>query len=264
MKKIGLFVFIVLITGFWASDVAEASAYVTQAAGGEAISADDVGTNWTSLSPIIIREGMPGDVRVGDIIFVAPSGFEFNSEAVPDVAVSGSLGLSAHLTSVSHDQIKITVNQSSTAVLCTLIIGALAPIQVRPTSSILLQGNIYMSTSSVEGVIPGPVGTNFGSFQVVPSSKSEEASSQEPTTEDDTPADETPADETPADETPADDTPADGTPADDTPAEEGTPAEEPTVAEMEAFQTVLSDIKEQLVILLNQVLAMLQALLSTH
>ncbi len=70
--------------------------------------------------------------------------------------------------------------------------------------------------------------------------------------------------ETAPGETPADETPADETPADETPAEEGTPAEEPTVAEMEAFQTVLSDIKEQLVILLNQVLAMLRALLLTY
>lgn len=59
-------------------------------------------------------------------------------------------------------------------------------------------------------------------------------------------------------------TPAEGeTPADETPADE-TPAAEPTVAEMEAFQVVISNMREQLLILLNQVLAMIQALLLTY
>jgi len=60
-----------------------------------------------------------------------------------------------------------------------------------------------------------------------------------------------------------DETPADETPADETPADE-TPAAEPTIAEMEAFQVVISNMREQLVILLNQVLVMLQALLSNY
>lgn len=166
MKK-ALFFLWIIISLFLLASFVEAGVYITPATGGENILINTVGGSWTSLGPIIIREGMPGDIKTGDTIFVIPDGFEINTQSSPSVVVSGGTELTTHLSSVSSREIRITVDQPSVVTSHTLTLGNITPIKVRPTSSNLPSGNIYISTSTIEGVLSGPNGTSFGKLQTI-------------------------------------------------------------------------------------------------
>ncbi len=147
---------------------AMAAATVTPAAGGGAISADDTGGDWTTLGAITISEGGAGDIDDGVFVLTIPAGFEFNPASAPDVAVTGSTPELAANTPAVIDATTITVTvtaNSSTEADNDMIIGAVNPIQVRPTAGTpLASGNIELSAGTIVGVTGAD---NFGTLTMV-------------------------------------------------------------------------------------------------
>ena len=149
-----------------------AVANVTPAAGGGAISADTSagapGQAWTTLGPITIAEGAPGDIDDGIFILTIPSGFEFNVASAPDVAITGAtpqLAANSPAT-ITATTIEVMVTDESTIEADTLTIGGVTPIQVRPTAGTpLANGNITMTAGTIAGVVLNA--TNFGTLNEV-------------------------------------------------------------------------------------------------
>lgn len=164
-----IFIGLLAATGF-----VRAGVYLTPATGGEAISLVDVGGDWTELSAIIFQEGMSGDIGVGDLILMLPEGFEFNLSDLPGISVSGGTELLAHLGAVSANEMKINITQISAATPHALKIGETSPLLVRPTGASPVGGDLYLASSNVQGIAPGPAGTSLGTLQSIAVEPAEE------------------------------------------------------------------------------------------
>ncbi|MCK4243169.1 MAG: hypothetical protein KAX23_06440, partial [Dehalococcoidia bacterium] len=164
VMRIGIPVVMALFLILALASPAAATVTVTPAGGEGAISADDFGGAWTTLTAIVITEGSAGDIAVGDFVLTIPSGFEFNTGSAPDVVVTGA-GLAANSpAAITATTITVTVTSASTAA-GTLTIGGATPIQVRPTQGTpLASGNILMTSGTIAGV-DGT--TNFGTLTEV-------------------------------------------------------------------------------------------------
>jgi len=164
---------------FILSSVAVSAATVTLATGGGAISADDVGGAYTTLTGPALAETAASDIKAGTIILQIPSGFEFDTGS-PAVTVllertagsgpdtkninSAANGTSLNITSVNTTVIVFTVlNVSNGGVRNRL---TWQNVRVRPTAvSPLASGNITkMGTSVIASVSNG---TNLGTLTEV-------------------------------------------------------------------------------------------------
>lgn len=167
---------LVLLTGslFVFYHVAFAAATVTAATGGSAISADDTGGSWTTLTGPTITEGANKDVGTGTIVLSAPSGFEYNTGVTVTATITLDQGSKTCFTFTSTtatpgtSTITFTVNaQDGTggnpATTCHV---TFSNIQVRPTAGTpLASGNItHTGTASITGVTGS---TNFGTLTEV-------------------------------------------------------------------------------------------------
>ena len=138
------------------------------ATGGEAISADDANSAYTSLTGPRITEDVAGELTgSGTIVLNAPSGFEWDTGgAAPSVTVQEAYGtstaLTASFTSRTSSALTFTIGteSNSSSQPGELIFGG---IRVRPTStSVPNTGNITNSGTT------GPGGsTNFGTLTMV-------------------------------------------------------------------------------------------------
>ncbi|MBN1693274.1 MAG: hypothetical protein JW845_06950, partial [Dehalococcoidales bacterium] len=164
---------LVLVLGFSLITVtpAQAAVTITEATGGDTISADtnsNGGTGaWTTLGAITIAEGAPGDIDDGTFVLTIPAGFEFNPASAPDVAIIGTQLAANTPADIDATTITVTVTANSTSENDTMTIGGVTPIQVRPTSGgpPLANGNITMTSGNVSGVVHGT--TNFGTLTEV-------------------------------------------------------------------------------------------------
>ena len=169
-----------------------ATATVTPATGGSAISADTTGGSYAALAGPIILEGATADIGTGTIILNAPSGFNFNTVASSvtatrtDVAGTGCNPSRRLLINAGASQIvtptatTITINITRiTSSGCRNII-TWTGIQVRPTAGTpLASGNIVKTgTSSIVGVTNSV--TNFGALTEVAGAKNKLAFTTEP------------------------------------------------------------------------------------
>ncbi len=113
---------------------------------------------YTDLPAIVITETAFGEIGEGTIILNVPTGFEFRTTPDPDVAVTGA-ELVAAFTSITVNQLTVTVTTASTTAPNILTIGGVSAIGVRPTQGKpLASGDIVMdgtSTSTIVGVTPG-------------------------------------------------------------------------------------------------------------
>lgn len=138
---------------------------ITAATGGEAISADDANTTYTSLTGPIIQEGFAGElVSGGTIILTAPTGYEWNTSVSPSLSVSAAYGgstlLAASYTSITASQITFTITTSSTSNPGQIQFSGL---EIRPTTGVLPNtGNILNTGSTGLGG-----GTNYGSLSMI-------------------------------------------------------------------------------------------------
>lgn len=161
-------------------NAAEASANVTAATGGGAISMETTsaagGTGaWTGLSGPVVTENADGDVGTGTVVLTAPTGFAFrtgvnvtvtvgnvnaNAEKVATASCPGSSSASASVTPTT---ISIAVCQASSNNKKSTMTWS--GIEVRPTaSSGLPNGNITMTSGTIAGVSGT---TNFGTLATV-------------------------------------------------------------------------------------------------
>ncbi|NQV15365.1 DUF2341 domain-containing protein [bacterium] len=137
------------------------------ATGGDAISADDANTTYSTLTGPRITEDVAGELALGGtIVLNAPTGYEWNTGATPTVSVQEAYGTSTTLVvssaSISSSQISISITTESSGVSQPGEV-IFSGIQVRPTSAIVPNtGNITNSGTT------GPGGsTNFGTVTML-------------------------------------------------------------------------------------------------
>ncbi|MCX6120398.1 MAG: hypothetical protein NTX44_02110 [Ignavibacteriales bacterium] len=147
--------------------IAGAVGTVTAATGGGAVSADNTGVTYTSLTGPVYQEGATGQVTTGTLVLNVPSGYIFDTGGTqPTVSVGHVSGTGSDITisavTTTSTQISFTVNSSSTS----SVINSLTwqNIRIRPTAGTpLASGNITSSgTSTLVGVSHGS--TNFGTL----------------------------------------------------------------------------------------------------
>ncbi|MFP4468599.1 MAG: DUF2341 domain-containing protein [Bacteroidales bacterium] len=144
---------------------------LTPARGGEAISADDAGGDFTTLTGPIIKEGFRGELVDGETIQLrAPAGFEWDTGGTdPQAAISpvygGITDLQVSFTSRDSKYVTFTVAQASNASSGSRI-GQVnfSGLRIRPsTTEVPNEGNIRNTGST------GQAGsTNYGSLTMVP------------------------------------------------------------------------------------------------
>mgnify|MGYP001627774361 CR=1 FL=1 len=154
---------------------------LTAATGGEAISADDANTAYTSLSGPRVQESFAGEfTNGGTFIFNAPAGFEWDDSNLPAPSASvlpafgGSTTLSIGFTSRTTSQITFTVSAESTTNPGEI---TFSNFRVRPTTGTLPNtGNITNTgTTGLGG------STNYGQLTMVPGTQVEMKFTQQPT-----------------------------------------------------------------------------------
>ncbi|MEP0005380.1 MAG: DUF2341 domain-containing protein [Balneola sp.] len=139
---------------------------ITPAEGGEAISADDANTSYTSLTGPVIQEGFPGELTAsGTIVLKAPTGYEWNTGTSPGVSIApaygGSTTLASTFTSITSSNITFTINTESSSNPGQITFSGL---QVRPTTGTLPNtGTITNIGTTGQGGA-----TNYGSLVMVP------------------------------------------------------------------------------------------------
>jgi len=141
---------------------------LAQATGGEAISADDANTTYTTLTGPRITEDVAGELtNGGTLIFTAPSGYEWDtSGTLPSVIAQEAYGTSTSLvasyTSRTSSQVTFTVDAISTVASQPgeLVFSGL---QIRPTS-----GTVPNTGNITNNGTTGPNNTtNFGTMTMV-------------------------------------------------------------------------------------------------
>lgn len=151
------------------------------ATGGEAISADDAGITWTTLSGPRVTEEFEGQLSVGGTgILKVPAGYEWDTGgADPSVSVQPAYGTTTSLactyTSRTASEVTFTINTASTVASSPgeIIISGL---RVRPTSGIMPNtGNI-----SNVGTTGGGELTNYGTLTMVAGTPTKVVYTQEP------------------------------------------------------------------------------------
>ncbi|NQT62804.1 MAG: DUF2341 domain-containing protein [Candidatus Marinimicrobia bacterium] len=152
------------------------------ATGGEAISADDAISTYTTLTGPRITEDVTGDLTLGGtIVFTAPSGYEWDTAgALPSVTAQEAYGtstlLAASYTSRTSSEVTFTIDAISTIASQP---GELtfSGLQIRPTTGMVPNtGNI--SNSGTTG--PNSI-TNFGTITMVAGTPTKVVYTQEPT-----------------------------------------------------------------------------------
>ena len=143
---------------------------LTPAKGGEAISADDIGASFTTLSGPIIKEGFRGQLSAGGtFVLKVPDGFEWDTggsdpSALVGPVYGGSTDLAVSFTSRTSEEITFTITQSSSASPGSRI-GQIdfSGLRVRPTTGQLPnEGNILnIGTTGFAGQ------TNYGTLTMV-------------------------------------------------------------------------------------------------
>jgi hypothetical protein len=144
-----------------------ASATVTVATGGTAISADSGATGGTgayaTLSGPRFTEGAAGDIGLGTIVLGAPAGFSFDpTSGSATKSGTGCLGLAFAAPVVTTSSVTLTVTAASTA-KCVL---AFTGLRVRPNARTpLAAGPIVLGGTAV--VAGAPAGTSVGTLTEV-------------------------------------------------------------------------------------------------
>ncbi len=154
---------------------------LTAATGGEAISADDANTTYTTLTGPRVQESFAGEfANGGTFIFNAPAGFEWDvTGGTPSASVlpafGGSTTLAVGFTSRTSSQITFTISAASSANPGEITFQNL---RIRPTTGILPNtGNITNTgTTGLGG------STNYGQLTMVPGTEVAMKYAQQPAT----------------------------------------------------------------------------------
>src|SRR5205823_456626 len=148
---------------------AQAAVSITAATGGSAISADNTGGTWTTLTGPVLDESAGKEIGTGTIVLNAPSGFVFDTASTVTATVTRTAGAGTALTLSSStatptaSTITFTVSaQDSTGATFSRI--TFSNIRVRPSAGTpLASGNITKTgTSAYTGS-----STNYGTLTEV-------------------------------------------------------------------------------------------------
>lgn len=156
-----------------------ATATVTPATGGSAISADTTGGTYTSLIGPIVSEGATGDIGTGTIILNVPSGFIFDTDGTaPTVLVNRISGAGSNVLNINDlaNGSTISVTRTTTQLIITIsdntggsVTNSLTwqNVRVRPSAvTPLASGNIVKTGTSVITGVTNSV-TNLGTLTEV-------------------------------------------------------------------------------------------------
>lgn len=154
---------------------------LTAATGGEAISADDANTTYTTLTGPRVQESFAGEfTNGGTFIFNAPAGYEWDTGGLnPTASVlpgfGGSTALDISFTSRTSSQIRFTIIAESIANPGEITFSGF---RVRPTTGVLPNtGNITNTgTTGLGG------STNYGTLTMVAGTQIEMEFTQQPST----------------------------------------------------------------------------------
>ncbi|MCW3120658.1 MAG: C-terminal target protein, partial [Flavipsychrobacter sp.] len=143
---------------------------VTQGTGGTGICPSTATTggspSYTSISGIVIGEGVSGDFAVGTttITLTAPGGWQFNTAAPPSFTTPPG-DIASVSSSYSGGNLVFVVTVTGTATTDQITINNL---QVEPTSTSASPGYIYASSISpaLSGVATGSSGTDFANVSI--------------------------------------------------------------------------------------------------
>ncbi|MCG8373730.1 MAG: T9SS type A sorting domain-containing protein, partial [Balneolales bacterium] len=153
---------------------------ITPATGGEAISADDANTTYTSLSGPFIQEGFFQELTFGGtIVLNAPTGYEWNTSGTYGVTITPAYGglttLDASFTSITSTELTYTIDDTSRS---TSSPGQLefTGLQIRPTSGSLPNtGDITNTGTTGQGG-----DTNYGTLTMIPGTQDSLSFVQQP------------------------------------------------------------------------------------
>lgn len=174
---------VAVLLAFCISRTVFATATITPATGGSAISADTAGGLYTELTGPVISEGATADIGTGSIIVDVPSGFVFDTGGIaPTVLVTrigGSGPNNRNINNLASGSM-IAVTVSTTQLIITItdttssgVTNSLTwqGVRARPSAGTpLASGNmIKTGTSAIVGVADGV--TNFGTLTEVAGAK---------------------------------------------------------------------------------------------
>ena len=154
---------------------------LTAATGGEAISADDASTTYTTLSGPRVQESFIGEyTSSGTFVFRAPTGFEWDTGgSAPSASVApafgGSTNLAISFTGRTSNEITFTVTTPSSTNPAEITFSGF---RVRPTTGVLPNEGIITNVGTT-----GSGGTtNYGTLTMVAGTQIAMAYSQQPGT----------------------------------------------------------------------------------
>lgn len=157
--------------------------HLTPARGGEAISADDVGGDFTLLTGPVIKEGFRGQlITGGTFVLKVPDGFEWDTGGAEPIAhvspvYGGFTDLNVSFTSRNSDYITFTIDQSSSASVNSRI-GQIdfEGLRVRPLTGQLPNEGIILNVGTT-----GFAGqTNYGPLRMITGSPNKLKFTQHP------------------------------------------------------------------------------------
>jgi len=159
-----------------------ASATITPASGGTAVSIDTTSSEGgshtgTALGSIIIQEGSVGDIALGIHTLTAPDGWNFTNDNV-DIAVAGATELTVAndtINSADGKTLSFNISATSTTGVATLTFTG---IKVHPTGETPITGNITLTSGTITGVDGS---TNFGTLTSIPGVVTKLAVTTQPT-----------------------------------------------------------------------------------
>ncbi len=155
---------------------------LTAATGGEAISADNANSTYTTLSGPRVQESFVGEFASGGtFVFNAPSGFEWDDTNLPapSAAVASAFGgnteLTVSLTGRTSSQITFTIGFESSTNPGEIIFSNF---KVRPTTGVLPNTGFITNTGTTG--LGGS--TNYGELIMIPGAKNALEFSEQPST----------------------------------------------------------------------------------
>lgn len=152
---------------------------LTETAGGDAISADNVSGSFVTLTGPVYEEGGSGNIQAGTLTLNAPTGFEFDTGGLaPNLLIQRTAGAGPDANNINGVTSGSTISATSvtsTAITFTILSPSVSGVEnsvtwqnirVRPTfGNPLASGNL---TKSGDAVIAGVTGaTNFGTLTEV-------------------------------------------------------------------------------------------------
>ncbi|MFA5991480.1 MAG: hypothetical protein WC794_04525 [Candidatus Doudnabacteria bacterium] len=131
------------------------------------VSSDSATGASIALPIFTLTEGVAGDISVGTLTWVLPSGFAFDTTSIANVVYSGS-GLTGSDTVSFLDNSHFSLNINSTSTVAGgITIGSVTPLKIKATNGTPLaaSGQITLSAGAVAGITAT---TSFASLSQIP------------------------------------------------------------------------------------------------